>query len=139
MNFQCSRPLGLALLGESCTGNSADLACCTETEACDLVDAGTITCTGLPYLDNTGSPRTCKLFKYRINWIQNLRSDVCCGGPDNSGADSNSDSGTDNTDDDTLAGNSTVATDVTTAMDNHDSSSGQINISFFALLLAKLL
>ena len=47
---------------ESCTGNSADLACCTETEACDLVNAATLACTDLPYLDNAGAARTCKLY-----------------------------------------------------------------------------
>lgn len=76
-----------------------------------------------------------------------MRSDVCCGGPDNSGTDSgtdpvtvtSSDSGIGNTEDDTLVDNSTESTDVTTAMDNNESSSGQINISMFSLLLFKLL
>ena len=57
--FQCSNAF---LASESCSGNRADLACCTETEACDLVN-GSLTCTDLPYLDDTGAARTCKFLK----------------------------------------------------------------------------
>ena len=57
-DFQCSRPVFGSR--ESCTGNNVDLACCSETEACDLVNAGTVACTDLPYLDNAGAARTCK-------------------------------------------------------------------------------
>ena len=63
----------MALIGESCSGRSADLACCTETEACDLVNSGTLSCTDLPFLDNTGATRTCELLKLNIlfqNYVQ---------------------------------------------------------------------
>lgn len=69
--FQCSNAF---LASESCSGNRADLACCTEAEACDLVN-GSITCTDLPYLDNTGAARTCKLFK---NLEVNAQMDFRC-------------------------------------------------------------
>ena len=57
--FQCSNAF---LARESCSGTRADLACCTETEACDLVNES-LTCTDLPYLDNNGAARTCKFLK----------------------------------------------------------------------------
>ena len=63
----------MALFGESCSGGSADLACCTEAEACDLVNSETLTCTDLPFFDNSGAPRTCKLLKLNIlfqNYVQ---------------------------------------------------------------------
>ena len=57
-DFQCSTPVFGTR--ESCSGNNIDLACCSETEACDLVNAETVACTDLPYLDNAGAARTCK-------------------------------------------------------------------------------
>merc|ERR1712156_328153 len=56
-DYQCSSSL-FGLVRESCSGNNADLACCTETEACDLVSAATLTCTDLPYLDGSANART---------------------------------------------------------------------------------
>ena len=59
-DFQCSTPVFGTR--ESCNGNNVDLACCSETEACDLVNAETVACTDLPYLDNAGAARTCKFY-----------------------------------------------------------------------------
>merc|ERR1711917_139622 len=107
-DYQCSNAF---LASESCSGNRADLACCTETEACDLVN-GSLTCTDLPYLDNTGAARTY----------------VCCGGSDDTEDDTGNGS----------SGNSTTeATDVTTASDT-DSSAIKIGSSLLALFLANL-
>lgn len=107
-DYQCSNAF---LASESCSGNRADLACCTETEACDLVN-GSITCADLPFQDAAGVARTYN----------------CCGNSDN-------------TDGDGSSGNSTTsATDVTTAetTDNSDSSATGIGASLLALFLAKL-
>merc|ERR1711970_585575 len=124
-DYQCSSSL-FGLISEGCTGNNQDLACCTETEACDLVNAATLTCLDLPYLDDSGVPRTY----------------VCCGGSDN-GTDG--DAGGDTTDGDTdgdttsdtgdNSSNSTVA-DTTTI--GADSSASQLGASVLAIILAKI-
>merc|ERR1711962_982751 len=80
-DYQCSSSL---FFSEQCTGNNQDLVCCTESEACDLISADTLTCTDLPYLGTDGNARTY----------------VCCGGSDNSNEDdAGKDTGGDTTDD----------------------------------------
>merc|ERR1712235_177589 len=108
-DYQCSNAF---FASESCSGNRADLACCTEAEACDLVDGGVdLACNDLPFLDNAGVARTYS----------------CC-----------EDSG--DTDGDTSTGNSTTeATELTTATDDSDSSATKIGTSLLALALARLL
>jgi len=103
-DYQCSSSL---FFSEKCTGNNQDLTCCTETEACGLITANTLTCTDLPYLDASGIARTY----------------VCCGGPDNSNGDDSGKGDTgdnsngDNTADDPKADENTGG----------DSSSGDTN------------
>merc|ERR1712156_1106591 len=111
-DYQCSSSL-FGLVRESCSGNNADLACCTETEACDLVSAATLTCTDLPYLDGSANARTY----------------TCCGGSDGGDTDGG-DSG---------SSNSTEAAEVTTAVDDSTSGASQIGASMLALFVAKLL
>merc|ERR1719244_2095648 len=116
-DYQCSSSL-FGLVRESCSGNNADLACCTETEACDLVNAATLTCTDLPYLDGSANARTY----------------TCCGGSDGGDTD-----GGDTDGGDSGSSNSTEAAEVTTAVDDSTSAASQISASMLALFVAKLL